>query len=217
MRAPMVLLLFGVIAAIAAGLLAAGVKRVRPGEVAVVERAGTLHRTLPAGTHLLVPLRDRVRARLDLGERALNLSPRTAHAGDRHQVTVACRVRWTVGDPERAVYTAADGPRALEHLLDVEIRSAVATMLAAEVPHRRVELEERLWEAMREAGAERGMNVLAVEFDELAPTRPEAARRLPPGPSSPGGAGGGSGGMPGPPGPTGPGPDPDGPARYGRG
>ncbi|GAB3121771.1 hypothetical protein GCM10027160_39600 [Streptomyces calidiresistens] len=203
----MVLLLFGVIAAVAAGLLAAGVKRVRPGEVAVVERAGAHHRTLPAGTHLLVPLRDRVRARLDLGERVLLLPPRTAHAGDRHQVTVACRVRWRVGDPARAVYAAADGPRALEHLLDVEIRAAVSGMLAAEVPHRRAELEERLGEAMREAGAERGMEVLAVEFDELAPTRPEAARRLPPGvlpgPASPEGAAG-AGGSPGPAGPAAP-------------
>jgi regulator of protease activity HflC (stomatin/prohibitin superfamily) len=73
------------------------VKRVPAGQVYSLYRHGKPVRLLQPGTHVVVPLLDRVAHRIDLGGRVLRFEEPMADAGD-----VRGTVYWQVLEPERA-------------------------------------------------------------------------------------------------------------------
>lgn len=80
-------------------LVALSVKRIPEGQVYSLRRLGRAPRILPAGTHVVLPLLDRVAHKISLGGHALHLAEPLDEAGSER---VEGLVYWQVLEPERA-------------------------------------------------------------------------------------------------------------------
>lgn len=141
------------LAAVAVGFSA--VCHVPAGQVYSLHRQGRPKRLLQAGTHLVLPLLDRIAHRIDLRGQMLQLEE--ARFGARG---VSGTIYWQVLDPARA--------DAVIDQVDQLIRRAAAEELGqtnAPLPEDRRELGSRLKTALNSLLRERGMMVTRVDLD----------------------------------------------------
>lgn len=151
----LILLVFSLLA-----LIAGAVKRVPDGQVHSVYRHGKPQRLLQSGTHLVLPLLDRVGHRIDLGGQVLRFEEPMADAHD-----VRGTVYWQVLEPERA--------DAVIEQADQLIRGGALAALREEPEAEQADLSNadcrdlgtRLKQAMNKVLRERGMMVTRVELD----------------------------------------------------
>ncbi|WP_196239497.1 SPFH domain-containing protein [Dyella monticola] len=134
-------------------LAAVAVKRVPAGQVYSLYRNGKPVRLLQPGTHVVLPLVDRVGHRIDLGGRLLRFDAPLARG----------TVYWQVLEPERA--------DAVIEQADQLIRSGVINALQADAtadqPERR-EVIAHLKTCLNQQLRERGVMVTRVELDTAA-------------------------------------------------
>lgn len=95
------------------------------GHAFVVERLGRYHRTLPAGTHFLVPLIDRVAFRFPLTPRDAEVTE-TAITLDNVAVKIAANVRAQIVDPQAAAYGTADVAEFVKTIVRTHLRNEIA-------------------------------------------------------------------------------------------
>jgi len=134
-------------------LAAVAVKRVPAGQVYSLYRNGKPVRLLQEGTHVVLPLVDRVGHRIDLGGRMLRFDAPMARG----------TVYWQVLEPERA--------DAVIEQADQLIRSGVIDALQADGPVDQPERREvivRLKTRLNQQLRERGVMVTRVELDAAA-------------------------------------------------
>ena len=136
-------------------LAAIAVKHVPDGQVYSLYRHGKPVRLLQPGTHVVLPLLDRVGHRIDLGGRVLRFEEPLADARD-----VRGTVYWQVLEPERAdaVIEQAD------QLIRGGALAALREQTAADEADRR-DLGARLKQAMNQALRDRGVMGTRVELD----------------------------------------------------
>jgi regulator of protease activity HflC (stomatin/prohibitin superfamily) len=147
------LLLLIVVASVLA-FAASAVKRVPTGQVISVYRRGK-PRLLQPGTHLTLPLLDRMGHRIDLGGRVLRFEEPLA---DAHGVRGT--VYWQVLEPERADPVIEQADQLIRGGAVAALRQE-PTALQAD----RRDLSSRLKQSMNQALRERGMMVTRVELD----------------------------------------------------
>lgn len=109
---------------VASMVLIAGLRRVREGEVARLNRFGRPAGVLSPGVHWLLP-GEAIATRVSLLGRHLELSPRRVHAG-AHTARVGGRIYFQVLDAERALASDAD--------IDARVQDAVLTQLSGALP-----------------------------------------------------------------------------------
>lgn len=139
-------------------LAAIAVKRVPAGQVYSLYRHGKPVRLLRPGTHVVLPLLDRVAHRIDLGGRVLRFDASFAQA-----TPVQGTVYWQVLEPERA--------DAVIESADQLIRNGVASALQTEAEtsqQQRREVASRLKIHLNQQLRERGVMVTRVELDAAA-------------------------------------------------
>ena len=138
-----------------AALAAAAVRRVPMGQVYSLYRHGKPVRLLQAGTHMVLPLLDRVAHKIDLAGQTLRFEEPMA---DAHEVSGT--VYWQVLEPERA--------DAVFEQVDQLIRRGAQEALRGEPELDRADrrdLGARLKQSLNSALRERGMMVTRVELD----------------------------------------------------
>jgi regulator of protease activity HflC (stomatin/prohibitin superfamily) len=135
-------------------LAAVAVKRVPAGQVYSLYRYGKPVRLLQPGTHVVLPLLDRVGHRIDLGGRVLRFDGLAADAAPMQGA-----VYWQVLEPERA--------DAVIETADQLIRSGVLNALQteAEATQPRREVAVRLKTCLNQQLRDRGVMVTRVELD----------------------------------------------------
>ncbi|RDS81514.1 SPFH domain-containing protein [Dyella psychrodurans] len=136
-------------------LVAAAVKRVPAGQVHSVYRHGKPVRLLQPGTHVVLPLLDRVGHRIDLGGRMLRFDASSAVTQP-----LLGTVYWQVLEPERA--------DAVIEQADQLIRDGVISALHADTDAARDERREvaaRLKCNLNKHLRERGVMVTRVELE----------------------------------------------------
>lgn len=139
-------------------LVAGAVKRVPAGQVYSLYRYGKPMRLLQPGTHVVLPLLERVGHRIDLGGRMLHFDAPVAGATLVHGM-----VYWQVLEPERA--------DAVIETADQMIRNSAVQALQCEAqvdPTRRREAAIRLKDSLNQQLRERGMMVTRVELKAAA-------------------------------------------------
>lgn len=133
-------------------LIASAVRYVPAGQVYSLYRRGKLVRLLQAGTHLVLPLLDRVAHKINLAGQTLRFEGPQADARDMRGT-----VYWQVLEPERA--------DAVFEQVDQLIRRGAQEALRAESQADRHDLGARVKQALNRALRERGMMVTRVELD----------------------------------------------------
>ncbi len=141
--------------AAAAVLLASAFRRVPAGQVYSLYRRGKLVRVLQSGTHLVLPVLDRVAHKINLAGQTLRFEEPLADAHD-----VRGTVYWQVLEPERAdaVFEQVD------QLIRRGAQEALRSEPAADHADRR-DLGVRVKQSLNSALRERGMMVTRVELD----------------------------------------------------
>ncbi|MET4569432.1 SPFH domain-containing protein [Rhodanobacter soli] len=136
-------------------LILSAVRRVPAGRVYSLYRRGKLVRVLQSGTHLVLPLFDRVAHKINLAGQTLRFEEPLAEAHD-----VRGTVYWQVLEPERAdaVFEQVD------QLIRRGAQEALRSEPAADSADRR-DLGARVKQALNSALRERGMMVTRVDLD----------------------------------------------------
>jgi regulator of protease activity HflC (stomatin/prohibitin superfamily) len=151
------------------------VVKVLPGQVFVVERLGKYHRTLAAGTHLLAPVVDVVRTKVDLSEHSADFPPQPAITADNTVTTVATAVTFRVADPVKVTYEIANFLLAIEMLTITVLRDRIGSMTAQQAIDGRAVLSGELLTALAEA--ERwGVKVSRAEITSITMAEPAPDR-----------------------------------------
>jgi regulator of protease activity HflC (stomatin/prohibitin superfamily) len=153
------LLLFLTLAAV---VVAMSVKRIPEGQVYTLRRLGKPAGTLTAGTHLVVPLIERIAHKISITGYTLAVDERMAEdAADA--ANLRGRVWWQVLDPERAeaVIDRADD------MIRLQLRDAVQRAAAAEAQDQRSR-NQRIKQTLNTSLRERGVLVTRVELNLAA-------------------------------------------------
>ncbi len=153
------LVVFLTLAAIVAAL---SVKHIPEGQVYTLRRLGKPAGTLTAGTHLVLPLIERIAHKISITGYTLAVDERLAD-GVAHSGNLRGRVWWQVLDPERAdaVIDRADD------MIRLQLRDAMQHAEMAEAQDLRSR-NQRIKQTLNGSLRERGVLVTRVELDLAA-------------------------------------------------
>src|SRR5690348_10030208 len=147
---------------LAAVVVAMSVKRIPEGQVYTLRRLGKPAGTLTAGTHLVVPLIERIAHKISITGYTLAVDERMAEDATEAR-NLRGRVWWQVLDPERAeaVIDRADD------MIRLQLRDAVQHATASEAQDLRSR-NQRIKQTLNTSLRERGVLVTRVELNVAA-------------------------------------------------
>ena len=166
---PIALIVGLVIFFVVAFFLASAVKVIRQRQVGVVERLGKFHRTLGPGPHLVVPIVDRVRYKLDMREAVVPFPPQGVITEDNLMVSIDSVIYFQILDPERAAYEAQDYITAIEQLTQTTLRNIIGGLDLEQTLTSREEINQKLRVVLDEATGKWGIKVNRVELRAVEP------------------------------------------------
>ena len=166
---PTVLTVLAVLAVLLVVALVRAVRVVPPQHGDVVERLGRHHRVLGPGRHLMVPVLDAVRVRVDLRKRVVEIPAQPVVTADDRLVSVDVLLRLAVVDPARATYEIADVQQAVEQLTVLTLRSVVGSMDRESASTAPGEISQRLLETLRDGTGGWGVAVHRAEVTAIRP------------------------------------------------
>ncbi len=145
------------------------VKTVPQGEEWTVERFGRYTRTLAPGLRFLVPIVDKVGARVNMMETVLDVQSQEVITKDNVMVVADAIAFYQVVDAAQASYEVRDLERALRNLSMTNIRAVIGSMDLDESLSNRDQINHRLLEVIDDASHGWGVKVTRVEIKDLAP------------------------------------------------
>jgi regulator of protease activity HflC (stomatin/prohibitin superfamily) len=150
-------------------LVATMVKSVPQGDNWTVERFGRYVRTLEPGLRFVVPLTDRVGAKINMMETVLDISEQEVITRDNAMIVADAVAFYQVIDASRAAYEVRDLEQALINISQTNIRSVLGSMDLDEALSNRDSINLRLLSVIDSASAPWGVKVTRVEIRDLAP------------------------------------------------
>jgi len=158
-----------VVLVFAAVLIVMMVKSVPQGEEWTVERFGRYTRTLKPGLRFLVPIMDKVGARVNMMETVLDIESQEVITRDNAMVSADAVAFYQVVDAASSAYEVRNLERALTNLSMTNIRSVIGSMDLDESLSNRDQINSRLLSVIDEASNPWGVKVTRVEIKDLSP------------------------------------------------
>lgn len=145
------------------------VKSVPQGEEWTVERFGRYTRTLTPGLNFVIPVFDKVGAKLNMMETLLDIDSQEVITRDNAMVRADAVAFFQIVDAARSAYEVKDLERALNNLAMTNIRTVIGSMDLDEVLSNRDTINTRLLGVIDAASSPWGIKVTRVEIKDLAP------------------------------------------------
>jgi len=145
------------------------VRSVPQGEEWTVERFGRYTRTLSPGLRFLIPIMDKIGARINMMETVLDIDSQEVITRDNAMVVTDAVTFYQVVDAAAAAYEVRDLYRALANLTQTNIRSVVGSMDLDESLSNREIINAKLLSVIDGAATPWGIKVTRVEIKDLAP------------------------------------------------
>ena len=145
------------------------VKSVPQGENWTVERFGRYARTQRPGLRVIIPLIERIGAKINMMETVLNVPSQDVITRDNAMISADAIAFYQVVEAERAAYEVRNLVQSLENLTQTNIRSVIGAMDLDESLSNRDKINSRLLSVIDGAVKPWGVKVTRVEIKDLLP------------------------------------------------
>jgi regulator of protease activity HflC (stomatin/prohibitin superfamily) len=145
------------------------VKSVPQGDEWTVLRFGRYTRSLKPGLRFLVPLMDKIDARINMMETVLDIDKQEVITKDNAIIMADAVAFFQIIDAAKAAYEVRDLTRALSNLSQTNIRSVLGSMDLDQSLSNRDTINAKLLSVIDEAANPWGVKVTRVEIKDLAP------------------------------------------------